>query len=111
MTRSSRSFKAANLPVSVHQQLNMYALAASAAGVGVLALAPSAGARIVYTPTHMKFGRNTEVLLDLNHDGITDFHIINNFSNFGNRNSYRFFVSAYNRPNSIQGKEDASALP
>jgi hypothetical protein len=109
MKRTSR--KPSNLSESLQRHLNAYALAASAAGVAALALAQPAEAKIVYTPAHAKFGRNTEVLLDLNHDGITDFHLINNFSNFGYRNSYRFFVSASNQPNSIQGKEDASALP
>ena len=37
---------------SVHHQLSLYALAASAAGVGVLALAQPADAKIVYTPAH-----------------------------------------------------------
>ena len=38
MPRSSRPTRtAANLSESIHQQLNMYALAAGAAGVGVLA--------------------------------------------------------------------------
>jgi hypothetical protein len=39
MKRSSGLRKTADLSVSIHQQLNMYALAAGAAGVGVLALA------------------------------------------------------------------------
>jgi hypothetical protein len=38
---------------SLHRRLNAYALAASAAGVGVLALAQRAEARIVYTPKHV----------------------------------------------------------
>ena len=99
-----------NLSDSTRKRLNAYALAASAAGVSTLALAQPAEARIIYTPAHVKFDRNTEALIDLNHDGITDFHVINNFSNFGNRNSYRLFVSAYGVPNSMLGKEDASAL-
>jgi hypothetical protein len=61
------------LPVSLHHRLNAYALAASAAGVGVLALTPAAEARIVYTKTHKSIGVNTIFRLDLNHDGITDF--------------------------------------
>jgi hypothetical protein len=40
------------LSKSLHHQLNAYALAASAAGVSVLALAVPAGAKIIYTPTH-----------------------------------------------------------
>jgi len=64
---------------SVHHRLNMYALAASAAGVSVLALAPPAEARIVYTPAHIKILPLHKNPLDLNHDGVTDF----SFTNFG----------------------------
>ena len=42
--------KTAKLSESIHQQLSMYALAASAAGVGMLA--QPAEAKIVYTPVH-----------------------------------------------------------
>jgi hypothetical protein len=57
---------------SVHHQLNMYTVAASAAGVGMLALAQSAEAKIVYTPAGVTFG-TASYSLDVNHDGITDF--------------------------------------
>jgi hypothetical protein len=60
---------------SVHRQLNMYALAASAAGVGMLALAQAAEAKVVYTPAHHVILRGSHFALDLNHDGITDFYI------------------------------------
>jgi hypothetical protein len=76
MKRSSRSSRTpATLSDSVHQQLNMYALAASAAGVGVLALAAPAEARIVYTPTHHVIAEGGHYRLDVNHDGITDFSL------------------------------------
>jgi hypothetical protein len=56
------------LPESIHRQLNMYSLAASAAGVGALALMPqSAAARIVYTPTHHIIGEESSYVLALNH--------------------------------------------
>ena len=56
----------------------MYALAASAAGVGVLAIAPSAEAKVIYTPTHVVLTPNSYYRLDLNSDGVTDFTIIQN---------------------------------
>ncbi len=65
----------ANLSDWGHQQLDMYALAASAAGVGMLVLAQPAQATIVYTPTHKVIGLNGSYNLDLNRDGITDFRI------------------------------------
>jgi len=61
---------------SVHHQLSMYALAASAAGVGTLALAQPAEAKIVYTKAHKVIHKlNDFVNLDLNHDGIVDFSL------------------------------------
>jgi len=57
---------------SIHHQLNLYALAATAAGIGMLALAQPAEARIVYTPAHLNlvFGKYP---IDSNHDGKPDF--------------------------------------
>ena len=68
---------------SLHQQLNSYALAASAAGVGLLALAQPAEARIVYTPVHQQVHRGMPgiLYLDLNHDGIPDFKFQNWWTN------------------------------
>src|SRR5580693_8618279 len=77
MKRSSGPRKTANLSESVHHQLNMYTLAAGAAGVGALALAQTAEARIVYTPAHVTIGLHDSYKLDLNHDGIADFTILN----------------------------------
>jgi hypothetical protein len=50
MNRFPRSRKTAELSESVHQQLNMYTLAASAAGVGALCFTPATEAKVVYTP-------------------------------------------------------------
>jgi hypothetical protein len=75
MTRSGRFRKTANLSDSVQQQLNKYALAAGAAGVGVLVLGQSAEARIVYTPADTSITPNHTVPLDLTHDGIVDFRL------------------------------------
>lgn len=66
----------AKLSKSVSHQLNSYALAASAAGVSLLALAPLAEGRIVYTKTdHVIDNRHELYRLDLNHDKIVDFSI------------------------------------
>jgi hypothetical protein len=77
MKPSVRPRKTAELSQSIHHQLNTYALAATAAGVGVLALAQPAGARIVYTPANQTINPKTQYQLDLNHDGITDFTLSN----------------------------------
>jgi len=60
---------------SLHHRLNSYALAASAAGVGVLALTQPAEAKIVYTHVHKSIGPNQTIPLDLNHDGTVDFRL------------------------------------
>jgi hypothetical protein len=57
---------------SFQHSLNLYAIGASAAGVALLALAPPAEGKVVYTPAHMKLtGEYTPI--DLNHDGTNDF--------------------------------------
>lgn len=71
MKHTSR--KPSNLSESLHRQLSMYALAASAAGVSVLALAQPAKAKIVYTQAHRVLHGKMSYKLDLSHDGITDF--------------------------------------
>ena len=63
----------ARLSDSLHHQLNMYTLAATAAGVGTLAMAQPAQAKVVYTPAHKKLPLNQYFFLDLNHDGLNDF--------------------------------------
>jgi hypothetical protein len=89
MKRSSRLGRtAATLPDSVHWQLNRYALAAGAAGVGMLALAQPVEAKIVYTPAHVKFSQFPPVILDLNHDGKGDFTLA-----LGSGKATSFFVS------------------
>jgi len=60
----------------------LYALAATAAGVGILASQPSE-AEIVYTKAHRQITPNTTTKLDLNHDGIVDFILKDKFSTSG----------------------------
>jgi hypothetical protein len=78
MSRTSGPRKTANLSKSTNRQLNMYALAAGAAGVSMLALARPAEAKIVYTHAniHIKID-NGVTELDINHDGINDFKFTN----------------------------------
>ncbi len=63
---------------SVHHQLNIYALAASAAGVGILALAQPAEAKIVYTKTNTVVHEGTP--LELQNNGVKDF-VFQSFDN------------------------------
>jgi hypothetical protein len=77
MKRFPAPRKTANLSESVQQQLNRYAVAAIAAGVGVMALAEPSDAKVVYTPVYKVIKPGTNYDLDLNHDGITDFTLRN----------------------------------
>jgi hypothetical protein len=77
MKRFRSARVAADLSASVHHQLNMYVLAASAAGVGMLALAQAANAKIIYTPAHHVIRKNGHLNIDLNHDGAPDFTVFN----------------------------------
>ena len=76
MRRSLRPRKVPNLSDSINRQLNMYALAASAAGVGMMALMQPAEGKVIYTAAHKWLPVNQRFYLDLNHDGVDDFHII-----------------------------------
>ena len=58
----------------LRKKLEAYALAASAAGTGLL-LAPSSEAEIVYTPANVNIAANSSYGIDLNGDGIIDFTI------------------------------------
>jgi hypothetical protein len=63
----------------------MYALAASAAGVGVLALVGSAEGKIVHKVVNQKLLINDEFLLDLNNDTLNDFAFLLYSANDGTR--------------------------
>ena len=63
---------------TLQHRINAYALTATAAGVGLLALAPFADAKVVYTPTQVNLTRpHSFYQLDLNHDGVVDFTLAN----------------------------------
>jgi hypothetical protein len=88
MKRTSR--KPSDLSESMHRQLNAYALAASAAGVGLLALVQPAEAKIVYTPAHERIysggsNQHNRIPLDLNHDKKADFSFVTNNTSNGTK--------------------------
>lgn len=72
MKRSARREKD-NPSDSIHHRLNAYALAASAAGVGVLFSGQPTEAKVVYTPADHWLPLNRTLHLDVNHDGVNDF--------------------------------------
>jgi hypothetical protein len=134
MKRLSEPRKTSNLSQSIQHQLNMYALAAGAAGVksfdkhllgrgvaitavglGMLATALPAEAKIVYTKADVTISYgNGLFLLDLNHDGIADFglgleHYVTSLGGFLSS----LFGSPWEKGNAVWGKNKkyASALP
>lgn len=116
MKRFSRHSRTPDeLAHSLQQRLNCYALAAGAAGVGVLAVTQPAAARIVYTPAHKVITFNHPVALDLNHDGKTDFVFHETFittTSVGEFHSLILSVLPAHQNNEIWGKlRHASALP
>jgi hypothetical protein len=93
---------------SIRAQLNMYALAASAAGVGLLALAGPVQAEVVYTPANQVIGYNGVYGLDLNHDGTVDF-LIQQW-NYGNWASNNQLLADPAVGNGVEGIRRAAAV-
>lgn len=69
----ARTEKSSNLSPSLTHRLNVYALAAGAAGAGLLASVQPAEAEVVYTPAHVVMHPGSTYDLDVSHDGVTDF--------------------------------------
>lgn len=100
----------AHLNQTLDKNLLAYTAAASAAGVGVLALAPVSQAKIVYTPANDVISPHSYLLLDLNHDGIADF-LLSNFytgSSKGIAYAYVFGAGLYSS-NKVLGNSHNSA--
>jgi hypothetical protein len=112
MAPSQHSRTTAKLPELMNRHLNMYALAASVAGVGLLAVTQPAEAKIVYTSADVQisdFGV-FPYALDLNNDGIADF----TFPTYDFENSGFFVSRMYVAPavkgNRVWGVRYAAAL-
>jgi hypothetical protein len=105
------------LPVNPHldRKLFAYTTAATAAGVGMLALPQNSAAEVAYTPANQTI--TGSFALDLNHDGVTDFTINNTHSTF--TSGLQFFFQSMNikKPGrnlvlgTYGGKSFAQALP
>lgn len=98
-------------PLSANLERNLanYAIAAGAAGLGLVSVAQPAQAEVVYTPAHITIDDiQRRYFLDLNNDGIRDFDFLYSYGQVGSS----YFVSvgvhgASSRPsNSVQlGKQ------
>jgi len=103
-----------NFSEPLQQRLNAYALAATAAGVGMLALTQPAEAKIVYTPAHKVINLGSKVAIDLNHDGKADFNFQESFfttTSVGENHSIVLAAFPAHKGNDIWGMNNhASAL-
>jgi hypothetical protein len=72
----SPSRTSVQLSAALDHRLNLYSLAASAAGVSLLALIPPAQAKIVFTAANVKITPSHKLAIDLNHDGVKDFELV-----------------------------------
>jgi hypothetical protein len=109
-TKISQSREIARLSSKLDRNLAAYMLAASAAGVSLLAT-QSAEAKIVYTAANVTIGPRTSFSLDLNHDGINDFL----FSNWQYGHASHLSIVQESPSNDVIVKNlaygDAAAIP
>jgi hypothetical protein len=103
-----------SLSSSMERRLTAYAVAASAAGVGLLTAAQPAEAKIIYTDVKEKVPLRQMFPIDLNHDGITDIQIWANQKDIKHATMpTTSFASAVVYPgnnNAVVGITSASAL-
>jgi len=105
MKASPRPRKTARISDSLHRQLNMYALAAGAAGAGALVSAQPAEAKVVYTPADVKIVLNAGLIkFDLNHDGVQDFGLSNKYWTTSSKWFTTLRVKPLKSANEISGK-------
>jgi len=99
------SRSAVRLGDDVERSLSAYAATAVAAGVSWLALASAAQAKIVYTPADVSIPPNGEpVLLDLNHDGTTDFSFVNYSTTWARSGFFILQARAASQSNAVWGR-------
>lgn len=108
---------AARVGAKLEKALLAYTGAATAAGVGLLALNQAAEGRVIFKKVNKPISFNTILPLDLNHDGRVDFTFVDSQGNtsYGGWGNLTIFPNY--RPNKIMGPEStwfirfASALP
>jgi hypothetical protein len=107
--KSPRQGKPTAVSESIYARLNTYALAAGAAGVGVLAFTQTAQAKVIYTPTEQVVGGNGVLTLDVAGVGTVDF-LIQEWDNGGFPSSNALLADAA-VGNGVEGsKRKAAAL-
>jgi hypothetical protein len=107
MKHSPHARTSAELSDSVHRRLTMYALAASAAGVGVLALVEPAEAKVIYTPLSVKIDMGATYRLG----GVTDLTFVSSRHPCSTACGASSVNVIEGRRNWVEGWISASALP
>jgi hypothetical protein len=107
MRRPSRPRETANLSDSVHRQLNLYAIGATVAGMGILASVEPAEAKVVYTPADLGILFGEQVPLDINKDGVFDFSF-NDYGSFSQNHSCYLKVKGLAGGNAVVGRNSGS---
>jgi hypothetical protein len=114
--KRTKSRHETRLRASLDKSLQAYATAACAAGVSLMACAPPAAAKIVYTPANSYILPNKTLSLDLNRDGTADFLLSNTNVSTGTNSHGRWGhgslkIKPQNSANAVWGKGSyASAL-
>jgi len=108
MKRSPGPRTTSILSDAVLRHLNGYALAAAAAGVGLLALSSPGEAEIIYTQAHEVGFRH--YLLDLNNDGIPDFTLLASEACDESRCRSELGIYSAPPPNAVAGKGQWAAV-
>jgi hypothetical protein len=93
MRKSTQERSPVKLSKTFNHQLNLYALGAAAAGVGVTGWAQPVEAKIVYTPANIHI--SGKIGLDVNHDGFTDFAFSTYYAVGSTSNAYNLKVAPY----------------
>jgi hypothetical protein len=116
MPRKSQKI-AHNLSNHVERRVQSYALAATAAGAGLLALSSAAQAKVIYTPSNIPITENGGLIpLDMAKGGSADFQFSNySYSTMGNGNFWLKVMPAQ-ASNAVwsyqsKGHQCAAALP
>jgi hypothetical protein len=110
MTRVRKPRVTSKLSEPLYRKLDMYGLAAAAAGMSLAALSSPAQAEIVYTPAHKEIGRNG-VGIDFNHDGLADIEFAAGLNFFADGGGMVVYSHQSNRGFGTSRGEFVSMLP